>query len=395
MRVLVSGDLQIDASDSGSERAEQTRNTLAWILGQLDEHRPDMFVHLGDYGEDNRGVDHYSLTLMTWFASEVFRQVPQSYWLVGNHDYFTEDGSVNLASALGYLFPENHHVAWPWCHGPEGTMFVSFLKPGGQERFRAENGLLFGERDNHVLFSHLPVTGAMYGPNRFEENGIDPSWFPKHTIVGHYHQPNLPDPTQTAFGHAIWYAGSPMSHDFRDNVYGLSESQQLRGVWLFDIENGSVASQPVLLPNPHCTYYLSFSSPIDYGFYTTDTDVEGDWCVKDAWFTEHCIVPLDRTKIRVTVPKGHDEQARSVLAPLSAGLTVLQEGDHAAPQVQTTSIDPDSAPEQAVVDYVDGLEPEKLKGLDPATLKQTGVQLVRGNYRLPEGDGDEGQADSV
>lgn len=389
MKVLVIGDLQIEATDSGSPRAEQTRNTLSWVLSELDQHRPDMAVHLGDFGENNKGVDHYSLTLMMWFVSEACRRVPQSYWLVGNHDYYTDDGGVNLMTALRYLMPENHRVAWPWETGPEGTLFVSYLKSGMKERFRAEVGLLFSEKEKCVMFSHLPVNGAMFGPGRFEENGLDPTWLPSQTIVGHYHKPNPPDPNLAAFGNAIWYAGSPMSHDFRDNCYGLTPEQQLRGIWLFEIADGQVQSAPTFLENPYAHYFLSLSASVEYDASHNSA------IVHDEWFNNHCRLPLDRTTVKITVPAGQEESAQVVFGQTAQSAMVLREDQHAATVEAGTIIDPDASPSQAVTEYVDGLSANKLQGLDAGTLKQTGVSLVEGQYALPQGDGDASQTGQV
>jgi len=379
MKILVVGDLQILCEDSGGIRAEQTRGTLSWVLGVLDQYKPDAMVHLGDYGEDNRGVDHYSLTLMTWFMSETFKRVEKSWWLVGNHDFCTEDGSVNLMTALQPLMPENHHVPWPWSTGPEGTMFVSYLNKDGKENFRVESGMVFAEKEKTVLFSHLPVNGAMFSPHRFEEGGIDPTWLPHQTIVGHYHRPNPPDPALAAFGNAIWYAGSPMSHDFRDNCYDLTPAQQLRGIWLFDIEKGEVVAPPVFIENPAAVYYLSFAA---------DLDAAG--VVQDDWFTKHCVLPLDRTVLKLTVPPGKEEQATAIFDQTTKASTILRSDQHVSATVEESVqvINPDATPAQAVTEYVAGLPPEKLSGLDPAVLEKTGVDLVQDGYSLPEGAAD-------
>lgn len=370
MKFLVVGDLQLLCDDPASRRSEQTRNTLAWIVQAIEQHKPEVFVHLGDFGESNKGVDHYSLSLMTWFLRSVFDRVPQSFWLTGNHDFFNEDGSVNLMSALGYLMPPNHKAVWPWCTGPENTMFVSYLSPGSRDRWRAEAGLVFAERERTLLFSHLPVNGAMYSPGVLESKGLDPDWFPKETVVGHYHRPNPPSQAQQCFGHWIWYAGSPMSHDYRDNCYGLTREQQLRGIWVFEIEDGHSTRFPEFLPNPHAHYYLSFSSQVANGV------------ILDPWFNEQCILPPDRTSMRLTVPAGQETAAIPVLSGM-ASHAVLREDARPSLGPIGQAIDPDTAPQHAVQQYVQSLPEDRLKGLDPIQLAQFGVSLVDGNYQSP------------
>lgn len=366
MRTLIIGDLQIDARNLIDDRAEQTRNTLAWVVQMAAHYQPDLAVHLGDYGESNEGVDHYSLSLMTWFAAELAKQSKDQYWLVGNHDYKSDDGAINLMSSLEPLLPGT--VAWPWITGPEATLFLSYLKPDHSERFRAEMGLLFEERGSMVLFSHMPVRGAMYRPGVYEQGGFEPDWFPKYSFVGHYHKPNPPDPVQTSFGHAIWYCGSPMCHDFRDNCYGLEPSQQLRGIWLAEIQNGEVVEPPQFLENPHCTYYLSFRA-----------DVDGA-SVHDEWFNTKCVLPMDRTVVRITPPAGKEDLAEKMFSHTKQ-TNVLMESQFEAPDAK--SLDPTDPPEQTMLSYIEHLPNDSLKGLNKDRLTQVGVDLLHKDLTLP------------
>lgn len=366
MKTLIIGDLQIDASNPHGERAEQTRNTLAWVVQMAAQYRPDISVHLGDYGESNQGVDHYTLSLMCWFAAELVKQCPDIYWLVGNHDYFNDDGSINLMSALEPLLPGT--VTWPWMAGPEGTLFLSYLKPGDADRFRLEVGLLFAAREDTVLFSHMPVTGAMYRPGVYEKGGLEPDWHPAQTFVGHYHKPNPPDPMQAAFGHAIWYCGSPMSHDFRDNCYGLTPEQQLRGIWLAEIQNGRVVEVPVFLENPHATYFLSFRA-----------DVDGT-VIHDDWFNNQCRLPMDRTVVRITPPAGKEKIAESMFQGAKS-VNVLLESQYVAPEA--TALNPDDPPETTMLAYVEHLPEGSLKGLDRPIVERVGTELLQNSFQLP------------
>jgi len=379
LKILVIGDLQIDCADSTSKRSEQTQNTLCWLLSLIASQQPGMLVHLGDFGEDNRGVDHRSLGLMTWFLAEVFKSVPTSYWLVGNHDFCTEDGSVNLMSSLGRLFSPSHQVVWPWCNGPEGTSFVSYLGEGNKERWRAEAGLVFSEFDKCVLFSHLPVKGGMFGPNRFDGSGLDPDCFPKTTVVGHYHKPNPPDLSLGWPDKTIWYCGAPMSHDFRDNCYGLLPSQQLRGVWVFDVVRGELQSAPTFIENPYSHYYVSFSTDVSF-----DAACNVGY-VHDSWFNCSRRVPLERTHLRLTVPTGKEVIAELILKPHVHSLTLLSEASALAGVASSIQIDPNSTPESSICDYVDSLADSRLNGLGRDDLKKDGISLVQGTYNLPIG----------
>lgn len=377
MKFLTIGDLQIDCDDANSQRSIQTRNTLGWLVDLIDNVKPDVVVHLGDYGENNNGVDHYSLMLMTWFISEVQRMVPCSFWLAGNHDFKTESGDVNLMQSLRYLMNENHQVAFPWCSGPENTFFCSYLAKDSSEKFRAEMGLLFEERSQQVLFSHLPVRGAMFAPGRYDEDGMDPNWFPGFTVVGHYHKPNPPSFQQIASGHAILYAGAPMSHDFRDNCYGLETHQQLRGVWLLDIQQGVVTESPQFFENPCAHYFLSFSADVEYD------GQHNSGMVHDDWFNTKCVIPLDRTTVRITVPADKEDQAAQIFSQTSEASMVLRDDRHEHKTTNLSAIDPDANSIQAVEEYVDAMS-GNLGGLDPVTLKLVGKQLVTGSYQLPE-----------
>ena len=380
VKTLVVGDLHIECGHLKSERTAQTKETLRWVLAEIDRLQPEVFVHLGDFGEDNRGVDHYSLSLMSWFISEVCRQVGRSYWLVGNHDYFTADGGINLMSSLSPLMPDQHQVVWPWATGPDGIMFVSYLREGSEDKVRSELGLVWSESADCVLFSHLPVRGAMFAPGRLDEEGMDPAWFPRQTIVGHYHRPNPPTELQMGTGRWIWYAGSPMSHDFRDNCYNLEPRQQLRGIWLFDIQSGVITSAPVFIENPHARYFLAFNADFEY-------DSSANSCkVFDDWFNLRCQIPLERTSLRLTVPPGKEGLATDVFGRIFQSVSVLRSDQHdSVSSLGEAAIDPQADPALAVEEYVAGLSADKLKGLDRRVLSETGAAIIRGTYQLPEG----------
>lgn len=369
MRFLVVGDLQLHCEDQTADRTRQSVETLQWILGLLQEHRPDAFVHLGDFGESVHGVDHHTLALMTWFVANVGNQVGPNncWWLVGNHDFYTRDGEVNLMRSLSHLMP-GHNVPFPWVQGPEHTLFVSWLPPGHKDRLRAEFGLLYGKGEKFVMFTHLPVQGAMYRPGHYEQNGVDPNWLPRVTFCGHYHTPNPPEPAQAAFGHAVWFCGSPMSHDFRDNCYGLSAAQQLRGVWLVDVNYGQLISPPIFIPNPHARYFVSF---------TSDVDAAGN--PTDVWYNQHCILPRERTTFRVAVPKGKEGTVS-----VDAGKVLVRTHVPEQNMEVSTTISPNASPQQAVRDYLQAVGDDKLGGLDRAALENDGVQLVSGTFQTPK-----------
>src|SRR5215475_1969091 len=114
VKFLIIGDLHLHCAHPDSARADQARNTAKWVIERIEEHRPDVFVHMGDLGERTNGIDHHSLTVMTKLIAEVGRLMPakRAFWLIGNHDYHTKTGDINLMSALAPLMPDQI-VAWP------------------------------------------------------------------------------------------------------------------------------------------------------------------------------------------------------------------------------------------------------------------------------------------
>ncbi len=89
MRILLCGDTQIKGRNIESDRMSRMSKTIDWIEGLIDEHRPDMFVHMGDLGDINTHIEIPALSLVTRLI-DVGSRARQSMWLVGNHDYFTK-----------------------------------------------------------------------------------------------------------------------------------------------------------------------------------------------------------------------------------------------------------------------------------------------------------------
>lgn len=364
MKFLIIGDLQISCPDGFSEHADLMRKTLTWITQVIAEEKPDAVVHLGDYGESNRGVDHYSLSLMTWFISAVSTYVrPENcLWLVGNHDYGNRTGTVNLMTSLSPLMP-GHKIAWPWCDGPGGTLGVSYLVDN--LKFRAEMGLLWTELADapQTLFCHQRINGAFLRQGQVEEAGIDPECLPTFTFVGHYHNadyplaqhPNIP-PTK-----GLWYCGSPYAKDFRDNIYSLPPHRQTRGVWTAEIVNGRVSAWPKFFVNPFTSVYVALY---------TDVNEQG---FLDPWLPT-LQVPLQNCCMRVSVPRGKGEIARKFLAGAKS-LTVLEQADRVVSE--TKAIDTALPPPEVVKQYVESGR-QNLGGQSAEDLIQTGCALLKG-----------------
>lgn len=364
MRFLVVGDLQLLCEDTASDRAEQSRGTLSWILSLMDQYRPDAFVHLGDLGERNDGIDHYTLSLVSWFVREVGNRIApaHAFWLVGNHDYFTADGSINLMSSLAPWMEPHHVVVWPWKTGPEGTLFVSYLE--GPEKFRLETGLLFEAREKSVLFCHQPISGSLWRAGGVESAGIAAEILPRQTFVGHYHMPNPCPAVWAAFGNAVWFCGAPMAHDFRDNAYGLTAEQQLRGVWLVDIQNGDILQRPYQLLNPCCQYFLSFQ---------TDFGPGGE--VLDQWLPS-CVLPPERTTVKLTVPPGKEDMARVAFRSYKSVSVLSASTSQNLGSGLPPVVNPHATSDATVRQYVSQLPDDKLAGLPRYPLIQAGTSFL-------------------
>ena len=363
MRVLVVGDLQILAIDPTSERTKIIKDSLAWVLQVIDHYRPEMFVHLGDLGESHQGIDHHSLGLVSQFIADVGKrfQKGMAFWLAGNHDFYTKDGDVNFMSSLKPLM-EGHNIAVPWSNGPENTMFCSYLSD--KNHLRADLGLVWEENSNCVLFSHVPIQGATMRHGCFDPTGVDPNSLPVYTFVGHYHHPGFPT-TGSSSGRWVWYAGSPFSWDYRDNVYGLRPDQQRRGVLLTDVVGGHVVTAPMLLENPHTDYYASFHA-----------NIGPDGYPDDSWFRTQFAIPPERTHLKLVVPRGYESLAEHALGSVVKELKILTQSDEPVTNATQTAINSNTPAMDVIASYVDSKK-QPWNGLNPESLKTVGCSLMQ------------------
>lgn len=243
MKILIAGDLQI-YGNLGSTRYDITVKTLNWLKDLLLNTSPDMFVHMGDFGEENASVSIPCLTLMTDFIHIAETFSDKCYWLVGNHDYATNTGDYNLMSALASMMSDCSFVCWPrLMNEPYG--FLSYLR----SHDKARTHILEMKPYINMLFTHHPIKGSLIREGYYDDHGLDPNELPSLTFVGHYHRPDIVKIEDKT----IIYTGSPMCFDYRDDLLG--KGNQKRGVWLWDTDSSSNGIQ--FIENPHTEYYCT------------------------------------------------------------------------------------------------------------------------------------------
>ena len=343
MKYMVVGDLQVYGSDPdfyGNHRLGYTNRTIDWILSQLANELPDVFVYLGDLGEDNTGVSMPSMHAICRLMSGVddIMNGRPSYWLVGNHDYFTRDGSVNLMSSLGPLVPEFATVAWPYYIDEQNKVgYISYLSN------KTEFLELLAEHPVDLLFCHQPIQGSFFGNGMYDPDGVDPKSLPAMTVVGHYHHANVVGQN----GQNILYAGSPMSVNFSDNIVGAD--YKVRGVWLVEPEH-----ELRMLQNPFTQYYATVRA---------DTVEEIDRQLDGA--------ELSRLHLRVIT-----DQPLKLDETLYASVSVLKNDRQKV--VQRTNISLDTSPEDSIGHYVEYKQPTQ----DSTRLSHVGMMLMKGTDPL-------------
>lgn len=200
--------------------------SFEWIESLVDKHDPKFVAMLGDLFDTTGFVDTPSLHVGAKVCSRLISTCcaldKGLYWLVGNHDIYSE-WSHNLKflglSAWGKVISRAFTVSYAY---PCKVMFL----PWGTEP-------CYGDYD--IVLSHSEVKGGVLNPKKRSENGLDPNYGP-WIFNGHYH---LPD----QLGERCIQVGSLLSKDFRD---GPSNN---RGAVLVEYNNGECSVERLV--NPH------------------------------------------------------------------------------------------------------------------------------------------------
>lgn len=233
MKVLFCGDPHLKIN-----RFELATKFLGWLDSVVSEHKPDLFVNLGDTFDTHSVVRS---EVMTEFMQHVRRvlnmNVPYVY-LLGNHDqYKPSDSKYHALKHVKDAIP-NFFVV-------DGItdMFDMTFVPYVHE---AHN---FPTATKQICVAHQTFKGADYGDIVTKE-GVDPETVSADIIIsGHIHKKQV-------LGKVI-YPGSPFAQS-------VSDVNQIKGVILFDTDTFKPTFIQTPMPNWRgLKYEISASFSVD------------------------------------------------------------------------------------------------------------------------------------
>lgn len=205
-KILISGDPHLQMSRFASAKA-----FLIWIDEVINEHKPDIFINLGDTFHDHAVLRSEILSEFGNHVMRVCKQVPYFY-VLGNHDLFTpRDATYHaLQSFSGHY--KNLTVIDSVTHREDlGMTLVPYLP----------NHELFPKETLPICIAHQTFVGCDFGGYR-PENGVDPDQISAELIIsGHIHK-------KQSFGKVI-YPGSPYAQSMKD-------INQVKGLLMLDTD---------------------------------------------------------------------------------------------------------------------------------------------------------------
>lgn len=221
MRILISGDPHLQMS-----RFASAKTFLAWVDQVIDEHKPDMFINLGDTFHDHAILRSEILSEFGNHVKRVCKRIPYFY-ILGNHDLFTpRDSTYHALQVFKDVYP-NFTVIDSITHREDlGMTFVPF-----QPDHRT-----FPTETLPICVAHQTFAGCDFGGYR-PDDGVDPDKVSAELIIsGHIH-------LKQAFG-KVFYPGSPYSQSMKD-------IGQVKGLSLLDTDTFKIKFIQCPLPSWH------------------------------------------------------------------------------------------------------------------------------------------------
>lgn len=263
MKLIVTADLHLNDwphynepwSNGLSARLHDQISLLNYITEMGQYHHVDGFLILGDIFEHKEKVSGIVINEAAK-AFNAMRQVAQVFFLVGNHDFITRDGTRHLLE--NFIYMEGIDI-FPF-HGDYIINDVKFSCMGYQETDTFQVPV-----DGDILVGHLGLQKCALHRNYKAKEGIDPMVLKperfKACWIGHQHITQRLDPN-------ILCLGAPIHFDWRDC------NKKEYGFWLMEIDNTITETliQPTFLPEFRRFRLEYFLNPPD----TLQEHIEGN-----------------------------------------------------------------------------------------------------------------------
>ena len=228
MRVLFCGDKHLKIN-----RFDLAKQCLSWLNGTIEQHKPDLYVCLGDDLDTHAVVRSEILTELRYHFDYVLSLGIPVVYVVGNHDCSRpNDMKYHALQSMIGLNPNLHIIDKP--QDLYGMTFVPYIhKPED-----------FPKQTLPICVAHQTFKGADYG-DITTKDGVDASSINGAEIIisGHIHKRHrlLTAKGTGSRGPEVVYIGSPFSQN-------ASDINQVKGVSIIDTE--TYAEEFITCPLP-------------------------------------------------------------------------------------------------------------------------------------------------
>lgn len=204
-------------------RFELANKFLGWLDSVVLEHKPDLFVNLGDTFDTHSVVRSEVMTEFMRHVGRVLETGTPYVYLLGNHDqYRPADSKYHALKHVKNVIP-NFHVIDEITELFDMT-FVPYIHDPN----------LFPTKTSSICVAHQTFKGADYG-DIVTKDGVDSDSVSADIIIsGHIHK-------RQVLGKVV-YPGSPFAQS-------VSDVNQIKGLMLFDSSNFKSTFIQTPMPN--------------------------------------------------------------------------------------------------------------------------------------------------
>jgi DNA repair exonuclease SbcCD nuclease subunit len=210
MNILFCGDKHLKIS-----KFDLSLKFLNWLNQTIEDHKPDLYVCLGDDLDTHSVVRSEILTELRRHFDHVLELGVPIVYVVGNHDcYKPNDIKYHALQSMIGLHPNLYIV--DKVQDIFNITFVPYIHDPNQ----------FPKRTLPICVAHQTFKGADFG-NVAAKEGVDQDGIDQCELVvsGHIHKTQTLSPGRVQ----VFYPGSPFSQS-------ASDIDQVKGVYIFDTD---------------------------------------------------------------------------------------------------------------------------------------------------------------
>ncbi len=196
MRIVASSDWHHDVITMGRRRSVELEAS-AWLSVQKAcVEKCDAYLFAGDLSNPETDRAHAAVAFAVRCALELDSAGVPSVWLLGNHDFITDNTTSVLQPLLELSFrvPRVHVVTTRKSIAVQTSCGILEVVCRPHEQQRGEDGPRVSEADRRIALGHMAVPGALLGSETYDmPRGRDDQFFDPPPDVelklhGHYHR---------------------------------------------------------------------------------------------------------------------------------------------------------------------------------------------------------------